>query len=84
MFWDEKGNWTGQAPIPDRSLESLAARNVDGEDVEGFVKWMRKALQWDPENRPTALGLLRHGWMSRKTKPVEEESMDVSDESTQV
>jgi serine/threonine protein kinase len=81
MFWDEQGNWTGQAPIPERSLESLVAGN-EGEDVEGFLQWMRKALQWDPEDRPTALGLLGHEWMSRKTKPVEGEDMDVSDEST--
>ncbi|KAJ6185341.1 hypothetical protein N7519_006642 [Penicillium mononematosum] len=83
MFWDEQGNWTGQAPIPERSLESLVAGN-DGEDVEGFLQWMRKALQWDPEDRPTALGLLRHEWMSRKTKPVEGEGVDVSVESTQI
>ncbi|KAJ5365979.1 hypothetical protein N7517_008865 [Penicillium concentricum] len=84
MFWDREGNWTGQASIPDRSLESLAADNVDGEDVEGFVGWMRKALQWDPEDRPTALGLLRHEWMARKMKIVEGEGVDESEDSTQV
>lgn len=84
MFWDEEGTWTGQAPIPDRSLESLIAHNVDGEEVEGFVQWMRKALQWDPEDRPTALGLLRHEWMSRKTKPAEKEDIDVFDDNTHV
>ena len=81
MFWDKEGNWTGQAPIPDRSLESLAANNIDGEDVKGFVQWIRKALQWDPEDRPTALGLLRHEWMSRKPEPSEGDGMDVSDKS---
>ncbi|KAK4868588.1 hypothetical protein LT330_006790 [Penicillium expansum] len=84
MFWDEEGNWTGQAPIPDRSFESLAAGNVDSEDVEGFLQWMRKALQWDPDHRPTALGLLRHEWMSQKTKAMEGERKHVSDENTQV
>ncbi|KAJ5837107.1 hypothetical protein N7447_003133 [Penicillium robsamsonii] len=84
IFWDKEGNWTGQAPIPDRSLESLAAGNVEGEDVEGFMQWMRKALQWNPRDRPTALGLLRHEWMARSTKPAEGECMDVSEESTQV
>ena len=83
MFWDEQGNWTGQAPIPQRSLESLVAVN-DGEDVEGFLQWMRKALQWDPEDRPTALGLLRHEWMSPMAKPVEGEGTDATEDSTQV
>ncbi|QQK43614.1 Serine/threonine-protein kinase DCLK [Penicillium digitatum] len=80
-FWDEEGNWTGQAPIPDRSFESLAAGNVDGEDVEGFLQWMQNALQWDPDHRPTALGLLRHEWMSRRTKVIEG-GKHVSDENT--
>lgn len=84
ILWDEDGNWTGQAPVPDRSFESLAAGNVDGEDVEGFLQWMRKALQWDPDHRPTALGLLRHEWMFRKTGLVEGEGKDVSDEGIQV
>ncbi|KAJ5958047.1 uncharacterized protein N7479_005197 [Penicillium vulpinum] len=83
MFWDEEGKWAGQAPIPDRSLESLAADNIDGEDVEGFLQWIRKALQWDPKDRPTALGLLRHEWMSRKTKDGEAEGMDVPEDSTE-
>ncbi|OQE35477.1 hypothetical protein PENCOP_c013G05072 [Penicillium coprophilum] len=76
MFWHKEGNWTGQAPIPERSLDNLAADNVDGGDVEGFVQWMRTALQWDPEDRPTALGLLRHEWMAQKRKPVEGEAVD--------
>ncbi|KAJ5512052.1 hypothetical protein N7463_001604 [Penicillium fimorum] len=67
-----------------RNLESLAAGNVEGEDVEGFMQWMRKALQLDPEDRPMALGLLRHDWMARKTKPVEGEGADVPEESTEV
>ncbi|KAJ5795294.1 hypothetical protein N7457_001893 [Penicillium paradoxum] len=82
MFWDEQGNWTDQAPIPDRSIESLAANgNIDGEDVDGFLRWVRKALQWNPEDRPTALGLLRHEWMSQKTNPAKEEVTQTSHET---
>ena len=68
LLWDEKGQWTGQVPIPDRKLEDLASGEIDGEDLDGFLEWMRKALQWDPEDRPTALGLMRHEWMTRGTE----------------
>ncbi|KAJ5563071.1 hypothetical protein N7535_002485 [Penicillium sp. DV-2018c] len=80
MFWDRHGNWTGQAPIPDRSLEGLTGGDGEGEEVKGFLQWVRKALQWDPEDRPTALGLLRHDWMYQKTEAVEAggEDMEVS------
>ncbi|KAJ5321845.1 uncharacterized protein N7506_010975 [Penicillium brevicompactum] len=68
IFWDEKGQWTGQVPIPDRSLEKLASGEIDGEDLDGFLQWMRKALQWDPEDRPTALGLMLHEWMAEGSR----------------
>lgn len=75
MFWDEEGQWTGQTPIPDRSLENLASK-VDGEDLNGFLQWMRKALQWDPADRPTALGLMRHEWMARELEKKEGEETE--------
>ncbi|KAJ5146519.1 uncharacterized protein N7515_001083 [Penicillium bovifimosum] len=78
MFWDGEGNWTGQAPIPNRSLESLTSSDGASEEAEGFLKWIKNALQWDPDDRPTALGLLRHDWMSQTTKPVKGEDTEVS------
>ncbi|KAJ5569974.1 protein kinase domain protein [Penicillium hispanicum] len=61
-FWDEAGNWKEVAPIPDITLESLADK-VEGEDKEGFLRWIRMALQWNPEDRPTALELLYDEWL---------------------
>ncbi|RAK85207.1 kinase-like protein [Aspergillus costaricaensis CBS 115574] len=63
-FWDESGNWKDVAPIPDITLESLA-EEVEGEDKEGFLRWLRMALQWNPEDRPTALELLFDEWMMK-------------------
>lgn len=83
MFWDKEGNWTGQAPIPDRSFESLAVSgNFDGYE-KGFLQWIRKAMQWDSEDRPTALGLLRHEWMSQKTRPKEGDNVEASSVTTE-
>ncbi|RMD42762.1 hypothetical protein DV735_g2387, partial [Chaetothyriales sp. CBS 134920] len=63
-FWDESGNWILQeaAPIPDITLESVAEK-VQGKDTAGFLRWLRMALQWNPEDRPTALELLYDEWM---------------------
>lgn len=50
--------------MADRTFESLAA-HVEGEDIEGLLRWMRMALQWNPEDRPTAQGLLFDKWLMK-------------------
>ncbi|KAK2793728.1 hypothetical protein FQN52_000680 [Onygenales sp. PD_12] len=75
VFWDGNGKWKELAPIPDISLEGLSA-NVVGEDREGFLRWLRTALQWNPEDRPTAVELLFDEWLMRglkSSKPSSEE-----------
>ncbi|QKX63522.1 uncharacterized protein TRUGW13939_10693, partial [Talaromyces rugulosus] len=64
VFWDESGNWKETAPIPSTTLESLAA-NIQGEDKEGFLRWLRMALQWQPEERAAALELLYDEWLMK-------------------
>ena len=44
VFWDESGQWKNLIPIPDRNLEKLAV-GIQGEDVEGFLRWLRLAQQ---------------------------------------
>ncbi|GLA39985.1 hypothetical protein AnigIFM63309_007589 [Aspergillus niger] len=67
VFWEESGNWNNLVPIPDRSFEKLAV-DIQGEDVEGFLKWLRLALQWNPEDRPTAVELLMDPWLMKGLK----------------
>ncbi|PWY84767.1 hypothetical protein BO70DRAFT_395450 [Aspergillus heteromorphus CBS 117.55] len=62
VFWDEQGNWKELAPLPDISLESLAG-DIRGKDKEGFLRWLRAALQWNAEDRPSAVDLLFDAWM---------------------
>ncbi|GLA91821.1 hypothetical protein AtubIFM57143_005335 [Aspergillus tubingensis] len=64
VFWDESGEWEDLVPIPDRSFKKLAA-DIQGEDVEGFLRWLRFALQWNPEDRPTAVELLMDPWLMK-------------------
>ncbi|PYH89999.1 U4/U6 small nuclear ribonucleo protein PRP4 [Aspergillus ellipticus CBS 707.79] len=73
VFWDEHGNWKDLAPIPDISLESRAA-DITGKDKEGFLRWLRAALQWNAEDRPSAVELLFDEWLMeglhKKEDPV--------------
>ncbi|GLA04136.1 hypothetical protein AnigIFM60653_004177 [Aspergillus niger] len=62
VFWDEQGNWKDLATIPEISLESLGA-DIPGENKEGFFRWLRKALQWNAEDRPTATEFLFDEWL---------------------
>ncbi|PYI34792.1 U4/U6 small nuclear ribonucleo protein PRP4 [Aspergillus indologenus CBS 114.80] len=64
VFWDDSGTWKELAPIPDITFESLAA-NIKGEDKDGFLRWIRRALQWNPSDRPTALELLYDEWLMK-------------------
>ncbi|KAE8345091.1 hypothetical protein BDV24DRAFT_171035 [Aspergillus arachidicola] len=67
VFWDNAGKWKGLAPIPDKTLEDLAT-NIKGEDKEGFLRWLQRALRWNPDDRPTALELLYDEWMMKGLK----------------
>lgn len=57
-----KGTWKGIVPIPEQSLESLESR-LDGDDKRLFLQFIRKVLQWVPEERPTAAELLLDEWV---------------------
>ncbi|KAL4780272.1 kinase-like domain-containing protein [Aspergillus varians] len=60
-FWDEKGEWLGLAPIPyARTMEALETKL---EDKSGFLRFIRRALTWLPEDRPSAQELLQDPWL---------------------
>ncbi|KAL4805858.1 hypothetical protein BDV18DRAFT_160724 [Aspergillus unguis] len=57
MYWDEKGAWRGLRKIPPETLENRETR-LEGEEKKLFLQFLRKALHWDPEKRPSAEDLL--------------------------
>ncbi|KAK2752471.1 hypothetical protein FQN54_008133 [Arachnomyces sp. PD_36] len=63
-YWDENGNWKNSYPIPEQSLESREVQ-LTGPSQELFLRFMRKMLQWDPEDRASAQQLLfEDEWVS--------------------
>lgn len=50
-------------PIPENtSLETLGA-DIVGKDKEGFLRFVRRILQWAPEDRPTCEELVFDPWL---------------------
>ncbi len=44
------GNWIAEVPIPNISLDTAETR-LDGKEKDEFLAFMRKMLQWKPEDR---------------------------------
>ncbi|KAF2130651.1 CMGC protein kinase [Dothidotthia symphoricarpi CBS 119687] len=62
-FFDEKGQWIAEVPIPGHlSLESLE-ENLSGTEQQEFLEFVRCMLTWKPEDRMTAKQLLDHPWL---------------------
>jgi phage pi2 protein 07 len=58
------GQWKADVEIPeDRSLEK-SEEYLEGKNKEMFLKFMRKMLQWRPEDRQTAKQLLEDPWLN--------------------
>lgn len=57
------GQWIGSEEIPDISLEDSEVY-LEGDNKEMFLKFVRRMLRWDPEERPTARDLLTDPWLT--------------------
>ncbi|GLA57827.1 hypothetical protein AtubIFM54640_005622 [Aspergillus tubingensis] len=64
VFWDEEGKWKDLAPVSNMTLEERAA-DIQGPDKEAFLKLMRRALTWDPKDRPAAGELIFDEWLMK-------------------
>lgn len=59
------GKWKADIPITEgRSLEE-SEENLEGDNKKEFLTFMRKMLQWRPEDRKTAGELLEDPWLNR-------------------
>ncbi|PKY09072.1 kinase-like protein [Aspergillus campestris IBT 28561] len=62
-YWNSSGEWIGSAGVPDMSLED-SEEYLAGENKETFLRFMRKMLRWDPEERQSARELLTDPWLT--------------------
>ena len=56
-----------ECPIPQTSLEDFVTTIPPGEEKEMFLRFIRKLLTWDPEDRGTANELIEDEWLMRPT-----------------
>ncbi|KAJ6120386.1 protein kinase [Penicillium sp. IBT 18751x] len=61
-LFDNNGKWKGLAEVPSTSLEDLES-NLQGEQQEKFLRFMRKMLRWRLEERASAKELLSDPWL---------------------
>ncbi|KAL1991438.1 hypothetical protein VTN49DRAFT_5430 [Thermomyces lanuginosus] len=65
-YWDNSGRWIGSKGIPETSLEDSEVY-LDGDNKEMFLKFVRKMLRWDPDERPSARDLLIDPWLTGRS-----------------
>ncbi|PYI02933.1 protein kinase [Aspergillus sclerotiicarbonarius CBS 121057] len=61
-FFDNEGNWKSTTEIPPVSLEKLEG-NLQGTHQDQFLCFLRKMIQWRPEDRASAKELLSDPWL---------------------
>ncbi|GLA86318.1 hypothetical protein AtubIFM56815_010577 [Aspergillus tubingensis] len=61
-FFDAQGKWKGSAEIPAISLEKLEG-NLQGKSQQDFLRFLRKTLTWNPDERHSARELLDDPWL---------------------
>ena len=59
------GRWKGLADIPQNSLED-SEKYLEGKEKESLIQFVRKMLQWDPEERQSARELLTDSWLNNE------------------
>lgn len=58
------GQWRAEIPIPDRTSLEDSEESLEGGNREAFLRFMRKMIQWRPEDRQTAKELLEDDWLN--------------------
>ena len=53
--------------MPDPTSLEESEENLEGSNKEAFLRFMRKMLQWRPEDRQTASQLLEDDWLNGRS-----------------
>ncbi|KAL9077952.1 MAG: hypothetical protein Q9157_003134 [Trypethelium eluteriae] len=58
------GEWRGDIPLPDRTSLEESEEYLEGSNKKAFLRFVRKMVQWRPEDRQTASQLLEDDWLN--------------------
>lgn len=61
------GLWRGEIPVPDRTSLEECEENLEGSNKKAFLRFVRKMVQWRPEDRQTANQLLEDDWLNGRS-----------------
>ncbi|KAJ5703237.1 hypothetical protein N7488_010785 [Penicillium malachiteum] len=64
-YFDTKGKWISECPIPKTFLEDFVMTIPPGEEKDRFLKFTRKIFTWDPDVRATANEFIPDEWLMR-------------------
>ncbi|KAL9013981.1 MAG: hypothetical protein Q9173_001356 [Seirophora scorigena] len=67
MINDSAGDWKAEIPIPARACLEDSEERLDGSNKEAFLRFMRKMMQWRPEDRQSAKQLLKDDWLNGRS-----------------
>jgi serine/threonine protein kinase len=76
-----EGNWIGNTPIPEQTLETREMR-LQGKDLVLLLALMRKLLRWLPEERPSAQDLFEDEFLLQYDVSEKDPEDDGLQEST--
>ncbi|KAF2215355.1 hypothetical protein CERZMDRAFT_110054 [Cercospora zeae-maydis SCOH1-5] len=60
-YWDEHGRWIGDVPVPDTGLIRME-KMLSSKDKADFLDFMKKVLQWRPEDRSDCNDIFFSEW----------------------
>ncbi|EFE37876.1 hypothetical protein TRV_07467 [Trichophyton verrucosum HKI 0517] len=63
QYFDGDGKYIGEAPIPKTSLEEFITTIPSEKEKEMFLRFIRRMLTWDPDERATAEEILSDPWL---------------------
>jgi len=63
-YFTDGGYWKAAVPIPDISLETMEGC-LNGDNKARLLDFIRRMLQWRPEERQTAKQLLDDPWLNQ-------------------
>ncbi|KAL8971741.1 MAG: hypothetical protein Q9197_003115 [Variospora fuerteventurae] len=66
-FFDKDGGWIAEVPVPARTSLEESEEILEGSNKEAFLRFMRKMVQWRPEDRQTASQLLEDDWLNGRS-----------------